>query len=127
MAFFTNGRQLRRWSRESPYCNDSKPERESKHLRDELWSPNDLDELTPWSGGSRMLFSRGKEEEEHSARNNRLQEQGVQNWVGSSVLRDSHFMLCMASGQLSAEGVRSLTSWLLVHIVPALGCILRSN
>lgn len=127
MAFITNGRQLRQWSRESPYCNDSKPEREGKHFRNELWSPNDLGDLTMWSGGSRMLFSRGKAEEEHSTRSNQLQDQGVQNWVGSSVLRDSYFMLCMASGQLSSEGVRSLTQWLLVHIVAALGCILRST
>jgi len=75
-----------------------------------------------------MPFSRGKEEEEqHNARSNWLQEQGLQNRVGSSVPRDLYFMLCMASGWLSSEGVRSLTPWLLVHSMAALGCILRST
>lgn len=88
MAFITNGKQL--FNGESPYHNDIKPERENKHFRDGVWSPNHLDELMMYSGGSRMLFSRGKEEDEqHSTRSNRLQEQGVQNWAGSRGLKDS--------------------------------------
>lgn len=98
MAFTNNSRQLGDGV-ESPYRNDSKPERENKHFRDELWSPTDLDEMVTWSDRSRTIFSRGKEEEEqHSARSNQLQEQGAQGWVGSSVLRDLVFTLCMVPG-----------------------------
>lgn len=75
-----------------------------------------------------MLLSRGKvEEEQHSARSNWLQEQGVQKWVGSNVPRDLYFMLCVASGRMRSEGVRSLTPWLLVPMVAALGWILRNT
>lgn len=100
MAFITNGKQL--FNGESPYHNDIKPERENKHFRDGVWSPNHLDELMMYSGGSRMLFSRGKEEDEqHSTRSNRLQEQGVQNWAGGwrtpHGFRADQFMGCLVS------------------------------
>lgn len=100
MVFTTNGRQL--FNGESPCHDDIKPERENKHFRDEVWSPNYLDEQTMYSGGSRKLKSRGKEEDEqHSTRSNRLQEQGVQNGAGGwRTLRGlwaHQFMGCLVS------------------------------
>lgn len=50
-----------------------------------------------------------------------LLEQGEQNRVGSSALRDLYSMVCVAPGQLSSQSVRFLTPWLLVLVVPALG------
>lgn len=46
--------------------------------------------------------------------------QGEQNWVGSSALRDLYSMACVASGQQSSENIR-----IFVHLVPALGWLLR--
>lgn len=65
MAFIANGRQLHDGAQR---VLTAMTERKSEHFRDELWSLNDLGELTAWSGGSRMFFSRSKEQDKLSTR-----------------------------------------------------------
>lgn len=67
------------------------------------------------------VFQQGQGRRQTQHQELQLLEQGEQNWVGSSALRDLYSMVCVASGQLGSESVRSLTPWLLVHLVPALG------
>lgn len=65
MPFIANGRQLHDVVQRVLTAEAASQKRKSKHFREELWSLNDLDELTAWSGGSR-----GREEDKLSTRSN---------------------------------------------------------
>lgn len=54
-----------------------------------------------------QCFSAGVRKKTNHHQELQLLQQGEQNWVGNSALRDLYSTVCVASGQLSSESVRS--------------------